>query len=92
VTLYCRYINIRALTFENLCQYHVPGDYLGGDGGVESDYDAVRERERKSVCVCVCFVCVCVCVCVCVFVCVNLNLQYPPQTQPKPNRNPFNPA
>jgi len=24
-----------------LYEYHVPGDYLGGDGGVESDYDAV---------------------------------------------------
>jgi hypothetical protein len=44
VTLYSRYI--RALTCENFCQYHVPGDYLGGDGGVESDYDAVCERER----------------------------------------------
>lgn len=22
-------------------QYHVPGDYLGGDGGMESDYDDV---------------------------------------------------
>eukprot|EP00802_Teleaulax_amphioxeia_P009265 Tamp_09281.p1 GENE.Tamp_09281~~Tamp_09281.p1 ORF type:complete len:634 (+),score=182.41 Tamp_09281:159-1904(+) len=24
-----------------LYEYHVPGDYLGGDGGVDSDYDAV---------------------------------------------------
>ena len=24
-----------------LYEYHVPGDYLGGDGGMDSDYDAV---------------------------------------------------
>lgn len=26
---------------QQLYEYHVPGDYLGGDGGVDSDYDAV---------------------------------------------------
>jgi hypothetical protein len=26
---------------QQLYEYHVPGDYLGGDGGVESDYDDV---------------------------------------------------
>ena len=24
-----------------LYEYHVPGDYLGGDGGMDSDYDDV---------------------------------------------------
>ena len=31
-----------------LYEYHVPGDYLGGDGGVDSDYDEVRSRCQKS--------------------------------------------
>ena len=30
-----------------LYEYHVPGDYLGGDGGVDSDYDEVRTHACR---------------------------------------------
>ncbi|EKX39574.1 hypothetical protein GUITHDRAFT_164897, partial [Guillardia theta CCMP2712] len=32
---------LRAPVAQNLYEYHVPGGYLGGDNGVDSDYDAV---------------------------------------------------
>jgi len=32
---------IRVAAPRELYEYHVPGKYLGGDGGMESDYDAV---------------------------------------------------
>ena len=32
-----------------LYEYHVPGDYLGGDGGMDSDYDdAIAPSEVRS--------------------------------------------
>merc|ERR1719199_2335041 len=34
------WVNMKARP-QQLYEYHVPGDYLGGDNGMESDYDAV---------------------------------------------------